>query len=436
MSRIESWGRTPKVQHREIIELGWRDNLPNLESLSTSVLPFGNGRSYGDSCLNDNGILLHTTRLNHLIEIDPDALLVRCESGISFSELLTILVPIGLFVPVTPGTKMLTVGGAVANDVHGKNHHSAGTFGCHVTQLGLYRSDRQEITCSPSENTELFHATIGGLGLTGLITWVEFNVIRIPSAYIRQENFRFANIDEYLATSRQHDAMFPYVVSWIDCSVRGKGLGRGIYMGGSFAAVEKGAFHEPKVRTRTLPIDMPSWFLNRATVRLFNTAFYHKQWQRHSSFTVHYNPFFYPLDAIHGWNKLYGKSGFYQYQCVLPYSTAADALHEILNSTAKAGKASFLAVLKNFGAMTSPGMLSFPMEGITLSMDFRNEGNATLQLMNTLDTIVRSASGRLYPAKDARMSKEHFLQSYPRWEEFRAWIDPKFSSTFYRRMVE
>jgi FAD/FMN-containing dehydrogenase len=436
MSRIESWGRTPQVQHRDIVNLQWRDALPDIGGMSETVLPFGNGRSYGDSCLNDGGVLLRTLAMNHLISIDEEALLVRCESGITFAELLSVLVPRGLFVPVTPGTKMLTVGGAIANDVHGKNHHSAGTFGCHVTRFELYRSDGTVKMCSPAENPELFSATIGGLGLTGLITWAEFTVIRIPSAFIRQENFRFANIDEYLATSREHDAVFPYVVSWIDCSVRGKGLGRGIYMGGSFTPVERDAFNEPPVRTRSLPVEMPSWFLNTLTVRLFNFGFYHKQWRRHSRFRVHYNPFFYPLDAIHGWNKLYGRAGFYQYQCVVPHATAPQALHELLRTTAKSGKASFLAVLKNFGAMSSPGMLSFPAEGVTLSMDFRNEGSATLKLMNELDTIVRSAGGRLYPAKDARMSKDHFLSSYPRWDEFRKWIDPRFSSTFYRRMAD
>ncbi|MFM8569007.1 MAG: FAD-dependent oxidoreductase [Candidatus Kapaibacterium sp.] len=436
MSRIESWGRTPQVRHRDVADLQWRDALPDIGVMDATVLPFGNGRSYGDSCLNDGGVLLRTLRMDHLVSIDDEALLVRCESGITFAELLSILVPRGLFVPVTPGTKMLTVGGAIANDVHGKNHHSAGTFGCHVTRFELYRSDGTFTECSATENAGLFAATIGGMGLTGLITWAEFSVVRIPSAFIRQENFRFANIDEYLATSRTHDAAFPYVVSWIDCSVRGKGLGRGIYMGGSFMAVGSGAFDQPVVPTRTLPVDMPSWLLNSMTVRLFNIAFYHKQWKRHSRFRIHYEPFFYPLDAIHGWNKLYGSAGFYQYQCVLPYRTASDALHELLRTTAKSGKASFLAVLKNFGARTSPGMLSFPAEGITLSMDFKNEGTPTLRLMDDLDGIVRSAGGRLYPAKDARMSKEHFIHSYPRWDEFRTWIDPKFSSTFYRRMAD
>jgi FAD/FMN-containing dehydrogenase len=437
MARIESWGRTPTVEHRGSTSVQWRDSLPNLSEFDSSVLPFGNGRSYGDSCLNADGFLLHTTLLNHIISVDDDALLVRCESGITFAELLQVLVPRGLFVPVTPGTKMLTVGGAIANDVHGKNHHSAGTFGCHVTKFELYRSDGSRTICSPTQHSELFRATIGGLGLTGLITWAEFRVIRIPSAFIRQENFRFENVGEYLATSTAHDAAFPYAVSWIDCSTRGRGLGRGIFMGGSFATLQAGENSTPpKEHLRTLPFNMPSWFLNTLTVRLFNTMYYHKQWKRHSRFRVHYNPFFYPLDSIHGWNKLYGKPGFYQYQCVIPFAAASDAIPELLRTTAQSGKASFLAVLKNFGSIPSPGMLSFPMEGVTLSMDFRNEGSDTLRLMNTLDDVVNAAGGRLYPAKDARMSKSDFLRAYPAWDEFRRYMDPKFSSSFYRRMAD
>lgn len=432
---IESWGKYPKATHTHISYLNWLSELPRLDQEEGTLLPHGLGRSYGDSCLNDGGALLCTEHLSRFISFDKEKALLRCEAGVSLAQILDLVVPLGFFLPVTPGTKFVTVGGAIANDVHGKNHHVAGTFGCHVTQFELLRSDGERLLCSPEQNTTMFNATIGGLGLTGVILWAEFRLQPIPSPFIFQENIRFAHIDDYLEHSRESDTRFDYVVSWIDCASTGKNLGRGIFMGGNFTHPEQHDLPSlPSPKSIPFPFQAPDFLLNKWSIKAFNELYYHKQYKKHSTHLVHYNPFFYPLDAISNWNRMYGKGGFFQYQFVVPFNSARDVLHEVLQRTAKAGKASFLAVLKNFGDIASPGMLSFPFPGVTLAMDFKNEGGSTLRLMSDLDDIIRTAGGRLYPAKDARMTAEDFQQTYPAWKEFSSYIDPKFSSSFWRRV--
>lgn len=428
---IESWGRYPKVEHTAVHTPAWLSDVQI--DATRSNLPLGLARSYGDSCLNENGALICTRHLNHFVEFNKERGTIRCEAGVTLADVLELVVPHGYFLPVTPGTKFVTIGGAIANDVHGKNHHAAGTFGCHVLQLEVLRSDNTRMLCSPTENADMFRATIGGLGLTGIILWAEFTLLKIPSAYILQENIRFNNVRDYLVHSRENDKRFTYVVSWIDCTSTGNHLGRGIFTGGNFTESDK-----PAVTTGAgipFPMDAPSFVLNKLTIKTFNVLYYNKQYKEHSQAVVHYNPFFYPLDAIHNWNKGYGKNGFFQYQLVIPFEGASDALQEILKQTSRFGKASFVTVLKNFGAMRSPGMMSFPKEGVTLALDFRNDGTETLRFMDSLDSIVRTANGRLYPAKDARMKGEDFRAWYPQWQEFANYIDPHFSSSFWRRVM-
>ncbi|MBL7999278.1 MAG: FAD-binding oxidoreductase [Candidatus Kapabacteria bacterium] len=432
---VEPWGRTPIVEHADVKRPAWLRDCADVWGDDMTTLAIGNLRSYGDSCLNDNARIVDMTQCSRFIAFDKERGVIRCEAGVLLSDILNLIVPYNWFLPVTPGTKFVTVGGAVANDIHGKNHHCKGTFGCHVLRFELLRSDGSRTECSPGENAELFAATIGGLGLTGIVLWVEFSLTRIASPFITQTNIRFGNMDDYMLHSRTSDSKYDYVVSWIDCASSGASLGRGIFMGGNFADPLANTLPAvPAPRSIPFPIEAPSWMLNTLSIKAFNMLYYGKQTKPVSHHVVHYEPFFYPLDSILHWNKMYGKNGFFQYQFVVPFDDAASVLRDVLKRTARTGNASFLAVLKNFGAIQSPGMLSFPMEGVTLAMDFKNEGGKTLAFMTELDAIIRSAGGRLYPAKDARMTAEDFQRAYPNWSAFAAFIDPQCSSTFWRRV--
>lgn len=433
----QSWGRYPKETPKEAVPLYWRSELPDLAAFKESLLAYGYGRSYGDSCLNADGVLLDSSLLRRFIAFDRENGIIRCEAGVQLADVLEVIVPEGWFVPVSPGTKFVSVAGAVANDVHGKNHYSAGTFGCHVTQFELLRSDGQRFICSPTQNVELFRATIGGLGLTGLILWVEFKLKKIPSPFILAENIRFSSLDEYFEVAAESDKNFVYTVSWTDCITSGKEMGRGIYTRGNFYNPGVKATPPLKKGLKLLaPFDMPSFLLNPMSMYSFNLALYYKQVRKRSQKITHYNPFFYPLDSVVDWNRMYGLPGFLQYQFVVPDNDNHYAIKEIYRRITASGQGSFLAVLKNFGPIKSPGMLSFPSEGVTLALDFAFKGQKTLDLLNDLDSVVRDAGGRFYPAKDARMSPEDFQESYPNWQEFAKYVDPHFSSSFWRRVTE
>lgn len=434
MKNPESWGRYPKAAHHEVRPLQWRtDPLP--QTNGRSMLPFGLGRSYGDSCLNDGGDLLVTGALKHLLAFDAERGVMRCEAGVTLDDLLRFIVPRGWFLPVTPGTKFITVGGAIANDIHGKNHHRAGTFGCHVTKFELLRSTGERLICSPAENTAQFAATIGGLGLTGLITWVEFQLLRIENSMIDVEELQFANLDEFFAISAESDAGFDYTVSWVDCLADGPSLGRGIFMRGNHARGESLSHRLHRPPHLGVPVEFPDFALNQYSIQAFNALYYAKALEGFSRKVVHYDPFFYPLDAVNHWNRIYGRRGFFQYQFVIPFSGDRKIIREIFQRIAASGQGSFLAVLKTFGEKKSPGMLSFPMPGVTLALDFANQGWETLSLFNELDQVVFGAGGRIYPAKDARMPPRVFQDCYPRWQEFAQYIDPAFSSSFWRRVT-
>lgn len=426
-----SWGNFPQAK-QQVRRIDWISEAL-LEGEGT-LLPYAYGRSYGDSCLNDGGTLLDVSRLDRLLAFDATTGVVRAEAGMSLEQLLAFSVPRGWFLPVTPGTKYVSLGGAVANDIHGKNHHRAGTFGRHVRAFELLRSDGARLVCSPGENAELFRATIGGLGLTGLILWVELTLRPIQTALIDHETVKFANLDDFFELSVESDATYEYTVAWVDCAAQGRGLGRGLFMRGNHAADPGELTPSPPPRL-SVPLNAPNGLLNRFTVGAFNALYYGKQRRKRVSQRSHYEGFFYPLDAVSAWNRIYGPRGFLQYQFVLPYSGDPAVTKEIFRRITVSKLASFLAVLKVFGDLPSPGMLSFPRPGVTLALDFPNEGERTFALLEGLDAIIRENGGRVYPAKDARMSAVSFRMFYPQWEAFSRYIDPRFSSSFWRRVM-
>ncbi len=431
----QSWGRYPKAYHKDIKKVFWQNELPDFQKIDGTFLPVGYLKSYGDSCLNIGETLVDATGMNKLISFDQTTGILKCEAGVSLAEILDFSVPRGWFLASTPGTKYISVGGAVANDVHGKNHHKGGTFGCHVLSFELVKSTGERFVCSREQNPELFSATIGGLGLTGFITWVEFKLKKAPSAFFAMEAIKFNSIEEFFEINTDSEKDFDYTVSWIDTTATGKQLGRGIYNRGNHADPKD--YDLPKLLTgepKTFPLDMP--FINSLSVKSFNFMYYNKQFFKKASNVVHYNPFFYPLDAVNDWNKAYGPDGFLQYQFVVPFGDDVKLIRSIMTKINESGMSSFLTVLKTFGNVVSPGMMSFPRPGITMAVDFRMLGETTLKVLRECDKLVRDAGGVLYPAKDARMAPEDFRSFYPQFEEFSKYIDPKISSSFWRRVME
>ncbi|HEX8436022.1 FAD-binding oxidoreductase [Archangium sp.] len=439
-SELQSWGRYPHVEEQRMLPVTWAsDSLP-VPADGGTLLPYGQGRSYGDSCLNAGGALLTTTRLDRFLAFDPATGVLRCESGVTLDAILRLVSWQGWFLPVTPGTKFVSVGGAIANDVHGKNHHRAGTFGRHVRRFELVRSDGSRRVCSPEENPDYYEATIGGLGLTGLITWAEIQLRRMSNPYILQETIPFTNLDGFLSLAHESEQDFEFTVAWIDSLGKGKTLGKGLFYRGNHAPPQFDAV--PLSRSHlsrnggglAVPFDLPGFALNRLSVSAFNFLYYNRQRGRSSEGLIHYDPFFYPLDSIHRWNRIYGHRGFMQFQCFVPVNdTGVTALREILDR-ARSELPSFLTVLKMFGDVPSPGWMSFPRRGVTLALDFANRGERTYKLLEELDRVTRQSGGRVYPAKDARMSPESFAAYYPERERFARYVDPAFSSSFWRRV--
>ncbi|MDN5870261.1 MAG: FAD-binding oxidoreductase [Nitrococcus sp.] len=425
-----SWGCIPKEPPR-VRRMRWRDE--RLPRAAGPLLPFGNGRSYGDSCLNYGGLLIDTRGLNRFISFDTVQGVLRCEAGVLLSDILERVVPHGWFLPVTPGTQFVTVGGAIANDVHGKNHHRSGSFGHHIRRFELLRSDGGRLVCSPAENSDWFAATIGGLGLTGLILWAEITLKAVQGPLIEAQTIRFTRLQEFFELSRESHDRYEYTVAWIDGFASGKALGRGLFMRGNHAP---GAAHPARGRQRKvgIPLTPPFSLVQPPLVRAFNSLYYHKPlW---GGRTGHYEPFFYPLDGIGQWNRLFGRRGFFQYQCVLPLDAGFEATAELLRRIARAGAASFLSVLKVFGDQPPAGWLSFPRPGVTLAMDLPNRGQATLKLLEELDEITSAAGGAVYPAKDGRMSSAAFHRGFPNWPRLEKYRDPVFCSAFWQRVTE
>ena len=335
--------------------------------------------------------------------------------------------------PVTPGTRFVTLGGAIANDVHGKNHHVAGTFGHHVVRFQLLRSDGSRMICSRDENAEWFRATIGGLGLTGLIEWAEVRLKPILNSWIDSETIRYGSVDEFYALNEESGDKYEYLVAWVDSLARNR-VGRGLFMRGNHSRdphrTERVVPRPPRIN---VPLDPPFSVLNRFTLKLFNTVYYRAMLASRKSAVAPLEKFFYPLDAIGMWNRIYGQKGLIQWQALIPVHSR-DLATEILSVVARSSGGSFLTVMKVMGDMPPEGLLSFSGHGITIALDFAYNP-ALLGTLSRLDEMVAEAGGRLYPAKDARMSGAHFRRYYPEWEQFLPYIDPKFSSSFWRRVT-
>lgn len=425
-----SWGRYPYKQQQGM-DLHWR---PEKLDFTAPFLPQGNARSYGDSCMLQDGAVLSTRFMNRFMDFDVNTGLIRCEAGVTLAEILSVAEPQGWFLPVTPGTKFATVGGCIANDVHGKNHHVEGTFGRHVTQFELLRSDGSKLICSSSDNVEWFAGTIGGLGLTGFISWAELQLKRMPNSAVNVENIKYQSLADFFELSNESEENYEYTVAWVDCLASGSQLGRGHFSRANHARPVQPKPEKPKLKL-SMPVDPPLSLVNSVSLKAFNWLYYNRQFEDRSYQTTHYDPFFYPLDHVGNWNRMYGPNGFLQYQCVIPLEHSEAAITELLQRIARANYGSFLAVLKVFGEVTSPGLLSFPRPGTTLALDFPYQGNRTMKLFDELDEVVVQSSGALYPAKDAHMKSEHFKLFYPNAEKLEALRDPKINSSFWQRVM-
>ena len=433
---LYSWGRFPRSPQRGH-SCVWLDELPkHLDRVIgdyRSSLPYGNGRSYGDSCLAASDQVLHMRSLDRLIEADWATGVIKVEAGITLAEVLAVAIPQGWFLPVTPGTQFATVGGAIANDVHGKNHHVRGTFGRHVLSFGLLRHGEPQMTCAPGTNAPLFSASIGGLGLTGIIHWAQIQLMPIRASQIDTSTVRFANLAEFFALSAELDDHHEYSVAWIDCLAKGADTGRGVFIIGDHA--QYGSLEVGQRKKLSVPLTPPVSLVNKLSLSAFNNLYWRVHPSQRTRGRSAYEPFFYPLDRVLHWNRIYGRRGFQQYQCVVPQASAEPAMAELLRAIADAGQGSFLAVLKRCGDLRSPGLLSFPMPGTSLALDFPQSEQLENVVFPRLDDIVRAAGGRLYPAKDAHMSGADFRQAYPAWERLEALRDPSLMSRFWSRVI-
>lgn len=400
---ISNWGKFPKLKASEYLFENLRKTKIILKGEKT-VLARGNGRSYGDAALNKT--VMSTLSLKHFLDFDTSKGILTCEAGVLFSAILDLVVPKGFFLPVTPGTKFITVGGAIAADVHGKNHHKEGCFSEFVTQFKLVVDTGETKLCSRTENEALFWESIGGMGLTGIIVEATFQLKKIENSYFYVESIKAKNLSEVFQlfeTSKN----WSYTVAWIDCLQKGEHLGRSILMRGEHAKTEQLSAKQRKELLKTppqknirIPFNLPSFVLNTWSVKLFNLLYYYKQWTTNKKTITHFEPFFYPLDAILEWNKIYGKKGFIQYQFVLPKEKSMIGLQEILQTIAKSKQGSFLAVLKLFGVNNPKAHNSFPIEGYTLALDFK-VNKKLYTLVPRLDAIVKKHGGRIYRAKDS-----------------------------------
>lgn len=428
--KITNWGNFPVVEK----EMKSEDSLQKIKDFVLShkeVIARGNGRCYGDASLGEN--IFSTKRLNKFIGFDKIEGVLECEAGVLLSDILEISVPQGYFLNVTPGTKFVSVGGAIASDVHGKNHHSEGCFSEYVLEFKLMKENAEVITCSREENTEDFWATVGGMGLTGIILSAKIKLKNIETAYIRQESIKADNLDEIFQLFEESEGWL-YNVAWIDCLQKGENIGRSILMRGYHALREelppklhKNPLKNPRKIMPTIPFYFPSWVLNSFTIKIFNWLYYNKQTKKSVESFVHYEPFFYPLDVINEWNKIYGKKGFIQYQMVIPKEKGKEGMRKILETIADSGNGSFLAVLKLFGKNNPKAYNSFPMEGYTLALDFK-VNDKLKSLVEELDKIVEEFGGRIYLTKDS--------MSNPKLTNYLRNVDsPKFVSLQRKRIL-
>lgn len=409
--KLSGWGRYPVIESQALRH--------NLEAWLEPFIPVGNHRSYGDASL--ASVHLPMLRHNRLVAFDDQSGLLTCEAGALLSEIIEVFLPRGWFLAVTPGTKLISVGGAVASDVHGKNHHIQGCFSECVDSFDLLLPNNRTKTCSRNENPELFYATCGGMGLTGVISQVSFYLKRVTSQWIEQTTSKTANLKHTFEAFEQYQD-WPYSVAWIDCLAKGERLGRSLLMVGNFA--QDGDLSYRPRNNLTIPIDFPNFALNSFSVKAFNALYYGKAKKGESRQRVGVDGFFYPLDAIPHWNRIYGKNGFIQFQFILPKAVSFCGLEAILKRISQSGIGSFLAVLKLYGT-ENQNWLSFPMEGYSLALDFKMQPYPSLPkglvgFIRELTDQVVELGGRVYLAKDALLTREQFEQSYPKVEQFRA----------------
>jgi decaprenylphospho-beta-D-ribofuranose 2-oxidase len=410
--KLHGWGRYPVIEAQ----------MPTFESTAEAAsllcrpgqwIARGWGKSYGDSALNHQ--VVSTRRFNKLLGFDAASGVVTCESGVTLADLITVFLPKGWFPMVVPGTKLITVGGAIASDVHGKNHHLAGCFSSSVRSLKLMLPDGAVRTCAADQNPELLRATCGGMGLTGVILEAAIRLRPIHSAQINETVIRCANLTEAFERFEQYRRV-PYSVAWIDCLARGENMGRSVLMVGDHA--DDGRLALPAARPASVPMDCPGFLLNGYSVAMFNHLFFHLHPPRMQHRLRSIDAFFFPLDRIADWNRMYGRRGFTQYQFVLPKAASLAGLKAILTRVAASGIGSFLAVLKLFGP-ENDNLLSFPMEGYTLALDFKIQPKL-FPLLDELDRVVIDHGGRLYLTKDVRMSPATFRKGYLRADAFAA----------------
>lgn len=413
--KVTNWGNFPVVEK----EIRSEDSFKKIKEFvlnHNEVIARGNGRCYGDASLGEN--IFSSKKLNKFISFDRLNGIIECESGVLLSEVLEISVPQGYFLYVTPGTKFISVGGAIASDVHGKNHHAEGCFSEYVTEFKLMTENGDIIICSRGDNSDKFWATIGGMGLTGIILSAKFKLKNIETAYIRQESIKADNLDEIFRLFEESES-WTYTVAWIDCLQKGKNIGRSILMRGEHAYRHELSGNDAKSPlvlkkkfSPTVPFYFPSFVLNSLTVQLFNLLYYKKQAKKELKNFTDYETFFYPLDAINDWNKIYGKSGFIQYQMVIPKERGKEGMKKILETIANSGNGSFLAVLKLFGKSNPEAYNSFPFEGYTLALDFKVNSKLK-KLVDQLDQIVQEFGGRIYLTKDSmsRSSLTDYLKN-------------------------
>ena len=427
--KVTNWGNFPVVE-KEIKSEDTLQKIKDFVQNNNEIIARGNGRCYGDASLSEH--IFSTKRLNKLISFDRLNGIIECESGVLLSEILEVIVQQGYFLYVTPGTKFISVGGAIASDVHGKNHHAEGCFSEYVISFSLLNENGEVLICSRTENTDKFWATIGGMGLTGIILSAKFKLKNIDTAYIRQESIKAENLDEIFKLFDESED-WTYNVAWIDCLQKGKNIGRSILMRGEHAFKHQlpNKLQEKPLRLKkklnlTVPFYFPNFVLNNLTVKIFNFLYFNKQTKKEVKSNVDYETFFYPLDIANDWNKIYGKGGFIQYQFVIPKEKGKEGMKEILETIAKSGNGSFLAVLKLFGKNNTEAYNSFPIEGYTLALDFKV--NAKLKnLIKKLDEVVEAYGGRIYLTKDSmsKSSLTNYLQNVQ---------NPKFVSLQHKRI--
>lgn len=433
--RVRSWGFVPDREQR-FVKPSWVPARLSLNSEFNTVLPYGNGRSYGDSCLNGEGVLIDTRLLDRFIKFDEETGVLTGEPGLKLTDVLDLVVRKGWFFPVCPGTSYVTLGGALANDVHGKNHHRDGTLGRHVLRIKLLRSDGNSIECSPKENPELFGATIGGLGLTGLITEVSIQLIPIRSSSMTVRFDLFTGLDAFAKLSARRKEQFQYTVAWLDCANSGTKFARGVFISANHSdlALAQDVIKHERGKDLNIPFNFPSKCLNTYSIQAFNNLYYAKHLRLDKRIIKqHYREYFFPLDGLSNWNRIYGGNGFHQYQFVVPLGRM-DVMEEVLRYIVDSGLGSFLAVLKEFGSLQSPGILSFPREGWCLALDFSDRGEQTKRLIFRINELVMKGGGAVYPAKDRIMTRETFERSFDRISEFLPHTDKKFSSDFWKRV--